>query len=154
MGRPPLDNKKQRQLAVALPPDVRLQLEAAASASGRSLAEEIRRRVNLTLYDDAEYDAPTRELAEDIKWIAAEISRQTGWPWHVLPRGRESLAIALQTWLEITAPKRETSVGASDLFVDDPATLGRSIARWRERHKIELAKSENEMRELQKGKRP
>ena len=67
MGRPPLE-KKQRQLAVALPDDVRKRLEAAAAKvlpTGHSLAEEIRRSSSSSQLSTRETSAmtPTRELA-------------------------------------------------------------------------------------------
>ena len=152
MGRPPLESK-QRQLAVALPPEVRAQLEAAATASGHSVAEEIRRRINLTLWLDT-YDKPTRDLADAVMWIAREIELQTRSPWQRNRKSNEALSAALQEWLEHLRP--QLSGGASDLFgPDDPATLGRSIARYYRHHKAGVQQSKEEiemMRRLQEGK--
>jgi hypothetical protein len=63
--------------AVVLPPDVLDQLRR----SELGVSEEIRRRVALTLEDDA-YDAPTRELVRGIMRLAAEVERETGCAWH------------------------------------------------------------------------
>ena len=146
MGRPPLE-KKQRQLAVALPPNLRNWLEAAANVAGHSIAEEIRRRLALTVERDG-MDAETRALLEAVGWMADEIRRQSGADWHDFPKATEALAAAIHTWLEIIKPK-ESSTAASDLFSpDDPPTLGRSIARHYQRFKIEREKTDRELRNL------
>jgi hypothetical protein len=150
MGRPPLESK-QRQLAVALRPEVRAQLEAAATASGHSVAEEIRRRINFTLWLDS-YDKPTRDLADAVMEIAREIERQTRSPWQSNRKSNEALAAAVQEWLEGLRPR--LSGGASDLFgPDDPATLGRSIARYHRHVRAEVEKSAEEVPILDEWKK-
>jgi hypothetical protein len=142
MGRPPVE-KKQRQFAVALPPDIRDQLQAAADTAGHSLAEEIRRRINRTLYEDS-FDEPTRKLATAVKWLAEEVSRQSEVPWHSNPRAQKALAAAIQDRLEITAPPWQGA--ASDLFgPGDPATLGRAISRSYQRVDAEMEKTHQEI---------
>lgn len=147
MGRPPLE-KKQRQLAVALPDDVRQRLEAAAARSGGSLAEEIRRRL-VASFDAEAHDADVRDLAEGVMWMAEELKRQAGVSWHSTRKAREALSSAIQTWLEISAPPQ--SPAAEDLFgPDDPPTLGRSIARHYQRQYSEIMKAIRILR----GERP
>ncbi len=154
MGRPPLE-KKQRQLPVALPEDVRAELEAAALKSGHSVAEEIRRRITLTLEADA-HDTQTRALAADVAQLAEQINREKGFAWHSHEKAFETLVSAINAWLAGIKPKRRDGVGASDLMWgdDDPATLGRSIARHHQGFKAALEKSTDEMRKLHEGKEP
>jgi hypothetical protein len=151
MGRPPLD-KKQRQLAIALRPEIRNWVEGAASAAGHSLAEEIRQRLERTFAEDG-VDKPTRELVEAVKWIAEEVNRQSEVEsWSVVPRAHEALAAALQTWMNLITPPSRGAV-SDDLFgPGDPPTLGRSIARHYQRFKSEMEKTDRELRELHKGK--
>jgi hypothetical protein len=143
MGRPPLE-KKQRQLAVALPAEIRDRLQMAADTAGHSLAEEIRRRIERTLREDA-LGPDLRELLADVAWLAYEIDRQVGISssWCALPKANDALAEALRARLQMLKPKRIGTVpGASDLMgPDDPPTLGRSIARLYERIKPELEKN-------------
>jgi plasmid stability protein len=146
MGRPPVE-KKQRQFAVALPPDIRDRLQIEAAAAGHSLAEEIRRRLNRTFYEDS-FDARTRELAADLVQIAEAIAREKTFSWYSHEKANDTLAAAFTTWLDGLKPKREgTTPGASDLLWgdDDPATLGRSIARHWRRVKTEIERSNREI---------
>lgn len=138
MGRPPVE-KKQRQFPVALPDEVRERLEAAAKASERSLAEEIRRRLNKSFEADT-HDEQTRDLAYAVIWMAEELGRQTGRPWHSTRKSRSALAVAIEHWLEISGPQESAAV--SDLFgPDDPPTLGRSIARHFQRFAFETRRA-------------
>jgi hypothetical protein len=81
MGRPPLKNK-QRQIAVALPPDYRERLEQAACAAQHSIAEEIRLRLERT-FNSERLDPPTRDLLPAIPRLAELVRAQTGLDWHV-----------------------------------------------------------------------
>jgi hypothetical protein len=132
------------QLKISLPTDLRERLEAASAASGFSLAAEIRERLKWTFADDL-VDKPTRELREAVLWIADELSRQVGAFGAYSPRGREALGQAIQHWLEITTPP--PTGAASDLFgPDDPATLGRSIARTYQHFKAAVEQSTKSLR--------
>jgi Arc-like DNA binding domain len=135
MGRPPLE-KKQRQLAVALPDDVRERLEAAVEKSGRSLAEEIRRRLNESFEADA-HDDLTRDFAYAGIWMAEELGRQADAPWHSSRKGCEALVVAIKLFLEGVAPGKNAS---DPLAADDAPTLGRSVARHFQRHIFEMRK--------------
>lgn len=129
------------QTGLRLEPEVLDQLRK----SSLGVSEEIRRRIDLTLAADV-YDEPTRELAADIMAIAHEISQQAGLgsSWHNNRKANEALAAALQTWLEGLKPM--PSGGVSDLFgPDDPATLGRTIARSYRGYKSALARNTAEL---------
>jgi hypothetical protein len=146
-----------KQLKVSLPEELRAKLEAASGGSGKSLADEIRTRVERTFEQDA-IDEESRELAGDIMRIADQINRDTLSSWRWKPRAREALAAALQTYLAMTEPPPEgppiaTTSDLFDAFADDPQTLGRAVARYYLSLKAELKKSEQEMRQLHKGDR-
>jgi plasmid stability protein len=154
MGRPPME-KKQRQLAVALPADVRSDLEKAAAAAGHSIAEEIRKRINITL-ENEKIDPATQELATDIMQLAEWISREKRFSWHSHPKAHEAFVEAIKEWLAELKPKRNDPVALpSDLMWgnDDPSTLGRSIARHYRRFKTEMEKSDLEIRKLYRGEK-
>jgi plasmid stability protein len=72
---------KQKQFKITLPDDLRARLEAAAAKSGRSIADEIRVRVEAALKRD-ELDKPTRDLLEGLALFPAEIALETGAAWH------------------------------------------------------------------------
>ncbi len=134
--------KKPRvQVAVRLEPEM---LEELQKDGHLSLSDEIRQRINRTLFLDT-YDDATRAFAEDVMWLANEISRQVGSTWSFSHNGHLALGTAVQTWLEINAPPLQGA--ASDLFgPDDPTTLGRSVARHYQRVKSEVEKSTEEIR--------
>src|SRR5262249_22818410 len=67
-----------KQLKVALPDDLRARLEAASSKSGRSLADEIRVRVETSFAADQ----PTSVLLNDVATIAVETELEMGRPWY------------------------------------------------------------------------
>jgi hypothetical protein len=149
MGRPPLA-AKQKQLPVALPAETRALLETAAVAGGHSLAIEIRRRIDRTL-DEETFDQQTRELADSIMWMADEVSRQVGSPWHSTKKGRHAVAVAIQQFMQATAPLEGTS---EDLFgPDDPPTLGRTIARHFLQFLSQLPRTPDEMLRIIWGRR-
>lgn len=161
MGRPPLENK-QRQLAVALPPDIRSELEKAAAAAGHSIAEEIRKRIALT-FENERVDAATRELAADIIRLADDVRHQKGVGWHENDKARDTLIEAIKEWItglgtrkpRPLRPTKSRVPGVSDLFWgdDDPATLGRSLARQWRHVKAAMEKSTEEMQNLHTEKK-
>lgn len=125
MGRPPLE-KKQQQLPVALPTETRSQLEASAAAAGHSLAEEIRRRIGLTLEAD-DFDAPTRELAGEIMRLAAEVEMETGATWHNHAGTHAAFRQAILSRLARLKPSGPTAFGTRPHQTqpdDDPQKIG------------------------------
>jgi hypothetical protein len=127
MGRPPLE-KKQRQLAVALPPETRSHLEEAAAAAGHSLAEEIRRRLTFTIVDQ-----PTHDLLAAVKVLTGLFQIDVGHDWHVTLKGRQTLARAIQEILESGAPKHG-SLAVEELFgpLDPPTAAHMLVRRYRQ----------------------
>jgi hypothetical protein len=133
--------------AVVLPPEVLDRLRQ----SERGVSEEIRRRIALTLEQDA-IDPATRELLAAVTWIAGELHRQSRASWHAFPKAHEALSVAIQTWLEMVKPKEPGGAANDLLSPDDPPTLGRSIARHYQRFKAEMEKTDRELRNLSQGK--
>jgi hypothetical protein len=107
--------------AVVLEPEVHERLKG----SKNGISQEIRERINRTFLEEKDA-APSRELADAVRRMAEEISRQTGTPWHSTIKGRQAIMAAFQHFLDaVPAP-----MAAEDMFgPDDPSTLGRVIAR-------------------------
>jgi hypothetical protein len=137
MGRPPLE-KKQRQLAVALPEEARSHLETAAKASGRSIAEEIRRRLALTFEQDA-LDPVTREMLEGLERIAASLRQVFGAEWYADSRVHEGFMNAVAQRLDRYAPPPTDILrgsAASELLGESELAASetvKAIARLREK---------------------
>jgi hypothetical protein len=169
---------RRRQLGVALDDRLRELLESLAAESNRSIADEIRSRVERTLEQDemikastvpavvgadggpvsaeeeiearlsrtlAEdehrraFDDQTRELADDIMQLARDVQEHAGGVnWHADPKAHEALVAALTTWLETLRP---AAAPPEDHWRDDddPATVGRTLARAHQRRKREAA---------------
>jgi hypothetical protein len=81
MARPKSTAPQKKTMGVALPDDLRKQLEQAAQAAGWSIAEEIRWRVKRTFEEDA-LDPETRGLLAAIKRLADLVQIQTGHSWY------------------------------------------------------------------------
>jgi hypothetical protein len=70
-----------QRLKIALPDELRAQLDAASAKSGRSVAFEIRGRVEASFAQKA-VDKPTRELVDRIALMPAEIEKEWGDRWY------------------------------------------------------------------------
>jgi hypothetical protein len=71
-----------KQMKVALPDDLRGRLDAASAKSGRSVAEEIRTRLETSFERDVDADQPTRDVVEAVAAMAAETELEMGSAWH------------------------------------------------------------------------
>jgi hypothetical protein len=135
---------RQQQMGVAFPDELRAKLDAAAAESGNSIAEEIRQRVERSFAQDAAkkaQDPKTRELADDVTWLADAITYQVKpdgdplWSWHSNVATHAALAEAVKTWIEIIKPLPVGLLGPGNpptlglLGPGDPPTLGRATAR-------------------------
>jgi hypothetical protein len=132
MGRPPLE-KKQQQFTVALPPEVRSRLEAAAKAAGHSVAEEIRRRIDQTISRE-KIDPATLELLRGIENLAARLREDFGVEWFLDSRIHHAFSVAVAERLAAYKPASvEPRIAATGLgFVESPESLD-LIGRMRER---------------------
>lgn len=148
MGQAMAKQKRARGVhtAVVLQPDV---LESLRQ-SPRGVSNEIRHRIDRTLYEDG-FDQKTRELAADIMEIAGELQRQTGVTWHLNRSAHQALVEAVRWWLDSIKPPMNDVATASDLFVGDPLTRGQSVAQSWQRIKAEMAKSHQEILGLHEG---
>jgi hypothetical protein len=111
---------------------------AAASADAKvSIAEEIRRRLEISFENDAR-DDQTRGLVSAAIWIARDITAQgAGAYWHATEKGRQAVAAGIRLYIEKILPPLQ--VGGKDLFgPDDPETLGRASARHYLQHLEEV----------------
>jgi hypothetical protein len=131
MGRPPLE-KKQQQLTVALPPEVRIHLDAAAKAGDRSIAEEVRRRLDKTIQSDRR-DPVTTELIEGLEHIAALLRLDFDREWYENARAHEAFVTALNQRLAGYAPPPLEGSAAVDLGLVGPTDPPETIGRMRER---------------------
>lgn len=71
-----------KQMKVALPDDLRARLDAAAEKSGRSVAEEIRARLQTSFERDVDLDKTSRDFLEGVAAMPAEIELEMGSAWH------------------------------------------------------------------------
>jgi hypothetical protein len=97
------------------------------SSSELGLSEEIRQRIDRTLYED-QFDSQTRELAVDIMQIA-DMVKDTKVAWHENPRAFEAFSVAVAEWLKVIEPKWRGGAADDLLGPMDPGTLGLTIAR-------------------------
>jgi hypothetical protein len=70
-----------QRFKIALPDELRAQLDAASTKSGASVAEEIRRRVEVS-FTQEDVDKPTRNFLHGLALMPAEIELETGAAWH------------------------------------------------------------------------
>jgi plasmid stability protein len=121
MGRHP-------QLSIAVDSELREELEKRAAASGRSVAEEIRQRLTLSLDYERNFDEQTRRLGYDLMSLARNVRANSGFDWHAHPKAHEALTEAIRVFLQIaTRPEVQNAPWGPD----DPKTLGRTLARFR-----------------------
>jgi len=119
---------RHRQLSIAVDPELREELEKRAAASGRSVADEIRHRLTLSLHYEEEFDQQTRFLGYDLMSLARDVRINSRFDWHAHPKAHEALTEAIRLWLEAATPPE---VQNAPWGPDDPKTLGRTLARSR-----------------------
>jgi hypothetical protein len=118
-----------QRLKVALPDDLRAQLDAASKKSGESVAEEIRRRVERSFVQEA-VDKPSRDFLAGLALMPVEIERETGAAWHQHAGAHEVFVQAVVSRLEGLKPKGPTAFGErphATVFNNDPTQLGALI---------------------------
>lgn len=134
--------ESKKQMGVALPDYLRGKLEASSAAANVSIAEEIRRRLEMSFENDARDDY-TKGLVSAAIWIAGDIASQgAGAYWYATQKGRQAVAAGIRHYIEMLQP--EAGAG-EDLFgPDDPETLGRASAR----HYFKMKQYEDEDRPI------
>jgi hypothetical protein len=73
-----------KQLKVNLPTDLRAKLEASSKAADRTLADEIRQRLEQT-FQPIKIEPHLRELIRLIRWLAILVKSETGHDWYNHP---------------------------------------------------------------------
>jgi len=120
-----------KQMKVALPDELRARLDDASEKNDRSIAEEIRIRLQTSLERDVDVDRPLSDFLENVARIAAEIERERGAVWHKHAGAHEVLTLAIQIWLGELRPAGPTAFNAdwphATVFSDDPHQLASLI---------------------------
>jgi hypothetical protein len=113
---------------------MRAWLENEAAKSGYTIADVIRRCVGGMRWLEDNFDEQTRHLGLSVMQMAAAIQRAYP-PWHRNEKAFQSLVEAIVAWLNIQ--EREKGEGDDSFGQDDPATVGRMIARAIHRDSLE-----------------
>jgi predicted DNA-binding protein len=117
-----------KQYKVSLPDELYERLAAAGTKSGRSLSDEIRTRIELSLERDA-VEEPMRDLLYAVERLGRLFRLDTGFDWAATLKGRQAMALAITEILEGEAPKHK-SLAVEDLFGPlDPTTVAHMLAR-------------------------
>ncbi|MDI1347117.1 MAG: Arc family DNA-binding protein [Pseudolabrys sp.] len=122
-----------KQLKVAFPDDLRSRMQVSASANGRSLADEIRRRVEESFDRENSYDVQTGALVRAIDDFAALIRVATGHLWHEHAGAHWAFRNMITARLQRLRPQGERSFGAGELpnarivASDDPEAIGHAL---------------------------
>jgi hypothetical protein len=97
------------EMKFRLPGELHAQIEASASANGRSASEEVRRRLEASFEGapPASGDAKTGELLALIATIAREIGEIYGKPWHEDAWVRDALLGAIPMLVKAKAQRGE-----------------------------------------------
>jgi hypothetical protein len=119
-----------KQIKVGLPDATREYLDEQARANGRSLSEEVRARIDQSVFDDR-YDKETQELGRDIMRLAQMNAMSTQWDapggsWRNDLKHFKALRVVVDVWFDIVARGLNLKDDQRSKF--DPVTLGKSTA--------------------------
>ena len=128
---------KQQQFKITLGDDLRAKLEAYTSLTQRSIAEEIRQRLEMSF--DIQGDGHTLDLIYAILFLAHETMRDFGITWWGDERARTAFMAAIADQV-MSYPINSTDFAARPLITlgtreqqagpeDPPEVIGRAIAR-------------------------
>jgi hypothetical protein len=126
--------EKRKQVAVALSQEQRWLLERASQRSGRSVAQEIRERLDRAIEldaKDAAIDPVTKELCDALQRIADRLFQDFGSPWHTSLRAHQAFAAAVSQRIAGYIPldgARSAAASESSAVVgldEPPETIGR-----------------------------
>jgi hypothetical protein len=93
-----------QRMKIALSDDLRTRLDAASAKSGRSVAEEIRSRVEASFAQEA-VDKPTRDFLEGVPEMAVATELEMGSAWHKHAGAHYAFGQVILTRLERFRPK-------------------------------------------------
>jgi hypothetical protein len=120
-----------RDTAVALRLPRQLHTQLKRAASGRSVSEEMRSRLERSLLRDLADDAPTRALTEAISELARNVKPYYG-AWHENSYAYAVFKVAVESLLAKMRPKGEPVAPSSTdewLPGDTPESAGVNLAR-------------------------
>jgi hypothetical protein len=121
-----------KQIKVSLPDDVRAVIEKASAEAGHSLSEEIRRRLEQTLKENA-YDSETRKLMAAVHRFAVLVKLQTNHRWQDHPAANRVMRQAITARLARLKPGGEPLFSPDELpsarlvTGDDPEAMGTGL---------------------------
>jgi hypothetical protein len=127
----------QQQFKITLGEDLRAKLDLSSSYNQRSIAEEIRQRLEMSF--DIQADGHTLDLIYAILFLANETMRDLGRTWWSDERARSAFMAAIADQI-LSYPIDPTNVAARPLITlgtreqqagpdDPPEVIGRAIAR-------------------------
>jgi hypothetical protein len=127
----------QQQFKITLGEDLRSKLDQMSVFNGRSIAEEIRQRLEMTF--DLQGDGHTLDLIYALLFLAHETMRDFGSTWWGDERARSAFMAAVADQI-ISYPINPTDLAAHPLITlgtreqqagpdDPPEVIGRAIAR-------------------------
>jgi plasmid stability protein len=134
-------NPKQKQLAVALPDTLRGALEYHAAQNGRSIAEEIRRRLRDSLVED-QIDEPLKSFRMEMTALANLAGTQTRQDFRTHPGANAVLRYAINARLARTRAEGEEKFAPGELpknrvvapDSDDPKIIGVAMETFLQAH--------------------
>src|SRR5262249_13620223 len=94
-----------QRLKIALPAELRNELNAASARSGKSVAEEIRDRVAQSFALESGVDQPSRDFLEIVAAMPTEIELEMGKRWHTDAGAHFVFGEAILNRLERFKPK-------------------------------------------------
>jgi len=128
---------KQQQFKITLGDNLRAKLDESSSFNQRSIAEEIRQRLEVSF--DIQADGHTLDLIYAIMFLAHETMRDFGTTWWGDERARSAFMAAIADQV-MSYPIKPSDLGARPLITlgtreqqagpeDPPEVIGRAIAR-------------------------
>lgn len=124
---------RQKQVKTSLGEDELAWLEAAAQAEGRSLADEARRRIRASLWEERHVRPDIRGLLAEISGLIAMTEWSTGQRWSQHPAAGRVLLRAIAARFGRHGMRSDSTFAATDLPAerligsDDPDTIGVTI---------------------------
>jgi hypothetical protein len=118
-----------KRINLSLPPELRSELDATSARSRKSIADEIRSRLEWMFELDwlEPVDKPTLDLIAAVARMAAELGRETGAPWHAHAGSHAVLRQEILSRLARLKPEGAAAFGPRPHRAepyDDPAQLG------------------------------
>lgn len=93
-----------KQLNIALSDEIRARLEEAAERNGRTIAAEVRERLEQTLQAEST-EKQTLDFLSAVTRLMDYVRQQTGWAWHKHPAAHDAFRYAITTLLDRSQPE-------------------------------------------------